>query len=324
MGALLDPQNLVVILVSVAAAALVYAFVVPMLNKNPLDARMKSVALERDQIRQRERERLSQESKSHESRTSLREEQKEFYKRIVDALDLRKRLDDGSLTNKLAQAGIRSNQTLTVFLALRVLLPFAFGAVTALYIYVLIPDLLPSSQKPLVVAFGFVIGFYGPNIYLSNKTTKRQVNIKKAWPDALDLMLICVESGMTVEAAIKRVSEEIGIQSVELAEELALTHAELSYLSERRQAYENLYKRTGLQVVKAVATAMVQAERYGTPVGQALRVLADENRAFRMMEAEKKAASLPPKLTLPMIVFFLPCLFVVIATPAYIQIMANN
>jgi tight adherence protein C len=149
---------------------------------------------------------------------------------------------------------------------------------------------------------------------------RRQQSIMQAFPDALDLMLICVESGMSIETAFTRVSAEIGSQSPELAEELALTTAELSYLPDRRQAFDNLAKRCGHDGVKQVATALNQAEKYGTPMGQALRVTATENRELRMQEAERKAASLPAKLTVPMIIFFLPCLFVVIMGPAAITI----
>jgi tight adherence protein C len=160
-----------------------------------------------------------------------------------------------------------------------------------------------------------------PDLFLKNLITRRQQSVRRAFPDALDLMLICVESGMSVDAAFKKVSEEVGTQSIPLAEELALTTAELSYLQDRRQAYENLAVRTNIDGVKAVCTALIQAERYGTPLGQALRVLAQENRDMRMAEAEKKAAGLPPKLTVPMILFFLPVLFVVILGPAAIRVM---
>jgi tight adherence protein C len=144
--------------------------------------------------------------------------------------------------------------------------------------------------------------------------------MRRSWPDGLDLLLICVESGMSIEQAFRRVASEVGAQCIPLAEELALTTAELSYLAERRTAYENLGNRTGLEAVKSITTALIQAERYGTPLGQALRVLAQESRDIRMNEAEKKAAALPPKLTVPMILFFLPVLFVVIMTPALIQV----
>jgi tight adherence protein C len=144
----------------------------------------------------------------------------------------------------------------------------------------------------------------------------------RAFPDALDLLLICVESGMSIEAAFRKVGDEIGSQSVPLAEEFALTTAELSYLSERRQAYENLDKRTNLDGVKSVCVTLQQSERYGTPLASSLRVMAQENRDMRMAEAEKKAAGLPPKLTVPMILFFLPVLFIVILGPAAIRVMA--
>jgi tight adherence protein C len=163
-------------------------------------------------------------------------------------------------------------------------------------------------------------GYYAPSVYIKNLIGKRQLSIRRAWPDALDLLLICVESGMAIETALRKVSEEIGSQSLPLAEELSLTTAELSYLQDRRKAFENLGFRTGLDGVKAVMTSLIQSERYGTPIATALRVLAQENRDMRMAEAEKKAAALPPKLTVPMIVFFLPVLFVVIMTPAFIQV----
>jgi tight adherence protein C len=169
---------------------------------------------------------------------------------------------------------------------------------------------------------GAYVGFYFPILFISNLIQRRQKSIKRVFPDALDLLLICVQAGMSVEAAMNKVAGEIGSRSVELAEEFSLTTAELSYLPERRQAYENLGKRTGLTVVRAVGTSLIQAERYGTAVGQALRVLSKESRDMRMAEAEKKAAELPPKLTVPMIVFFLPVLFVVILGPAVIQFLA--
>ena len=162
-----------------------------------------------------------------------------------------------------------------------------------------------------------------PNLFIKNKITKRQASINRAFPDALDLMLICVESGMSLEATFKRVSEEVGAQSIELAEELTLATAELSYLSDRRQTFENLAKRVPLEGMKSLCLALQQSERFGTPVAQTLRVIAQENRDQRMTAAEKKAAALPPKLTVPMIVFFLPVLFVVILGPAVIKVMAT-
>jgi tight adherence protein C len=164
------------------------------------------------------------------------------------------------------------------------------------------------------------IGIHAPMLYLKNAIKKRQHSIKRAFPDALDLLLICVESGMSVELAFRRVAAEIGSQSIPLAEEFTLTTAELSYLQDRKVAYENLQKRTGLDGVKSVCMALVQSERYGTPLATTLRVMAQENRDQRMTEAEKKAASLPPMLTVPMVLFFLPVLFVVILGPTGIKL----
>jgi tight adherence protein C len=239
----------------------------------------------------------------------------------VERLDLRRLLADESTMAKLRMAGFRGQNPLTKFLFFRLVLPFVGLALAVTYVFVLGGF---AQQPPLIKLFICIIaayaGFYAPVLYVSNRATKRKQSIQAAWPDALDLMLICVESGMSVEAAFRRVAEEIGTQSVELAEEFVLTNAELSFLQERRQAYENLGNRTGLESVKSVSQALIQAERYGTPVSHALRVLASESRDMRMNAAEKKAAALPPKLTVPMILFFLPVLFAVILGPAGIQI----
>jgi tight adherence protein C len=209
------------------------------------------------------------------------------------------------------------------FIFFRFVMPPILFVVTLLYLSFLNDfGLQPMARFAASCGAAFV-GFYLPNLFVENVITRRQDSIRKAFPDALDLLLICVESGMSIEAAFQKVAAEIGEESVELAEELGLTTAELSYLQERRMAYENLAKRTGLPGVKAVSTSLIQAERYGTPLGQALRVMAQENRDMRMSEAEKKAASLPPKLTVPMIVFFLPALFGVILGPAIIKATAT-
>ena len=190
------------------------------------------------------------------------------------------------------------------------------------YMFAIITMEQPAFVKIGIALGAAYIGMQLPYLFLKNKIQKRQLSIRRAFPDALDLLLICVESGMSVEAAFKRVSQEIGTQSVALAEELMLTNAELSYLQDRRMAYENLARRTDLEGVKAVCVALQQSERYGTPLGNTLRVMAQENRDMRMSEAEKKAAALPPKLTVPMILFFLPVLFIVILGPAAIKVMS--
>jgi tight adherence protein C len=171
-----------------------------------------------------------------------------------------------------------------------------------------------------VGAVGAIFGNFLPYILLRNLITRRQASIRLAWPDSLDLLLICVESGMAIEPAMQRVAREIGSISIPLADELALTVAELSFLQDRRKAFENLGKRTGMPDVKSVVTSLIQSERYGTPLGMALRVLAQENRDMRMAEAERKASALPPRLTVPMMLFFMPVIFVVIMGPVVMQV----
>jgi tight adherence protein C len=203
-------------------------------------------------------------------------------------------------------------------------MPFVMAALVAFYLFVVNDFGLPGMVRVAAVVFGLAAGFYLPNLYISNRAQKRRQSIVQAFPDSLDLLLICVESGMSIEAAITKVGAEIGGQSIDLAEEYTLLSAELSYLPERRQAYEGFARRTNHPGIKSVATAMIQAEKYGTPLGQALRVMAKENREMRLAAAEKKAAALPAKLTVPMIVFFLPVLFVVILGPAIIKIQDMN
>jgi len=315
---LYDPSFLIALLVSIAVFATVFTLL-PALGGNQLKARMKSVALEREELRAKQRARLAAESDRR--RKGLREEQSVGMTNIVERLDLKRALADESTLNKLKMAGFRGQNPLTRFLFFRLVLPFVGFALGVVYTFVLggLPE-RPFFVKLFVCILLAYAGFYAPVLYVSNRASKRKQSIQRAWPDALDLMLICVESGISVEAAFRRVADEIGSQSVELAEEFVLTNAELSFLQERRQAYENLAGRTGLESVKAVSQALIQAERYGTPVAQALRVLANESRDMRMNAAEKKAAALPPKLTVPMILFFLPVLFAVILGPAGIQV----
>jgi len=317
-ASLLDPGFLIAMLVAIAVFATVFTLL-PALSGDPLKARMKSVALERDELRAKQRARLATEAERR--RRGLREEQSVGMRNIVDRLDLRRALADEQTLNKLRMAGFRGQNPLTKFLFFRLVLPFVGFALAAVYLFLLggLPA-QPAFVKLFVCVVAAYAGFYAPVLYVSNRASKRKDSIQKAWPDALDLLLICVESGMSVEAAFRRVADEIGTQSVELAEEFVLTNAELSFLQERRQAYENLANRTGLETVKSVSQALIQAERYGTPVSHALRVLSNESREHRMNQAEKKAAALPPKLTVPMILFFLPVLFAVILGPAGIQV----
>ena len=310
-----DPQTLLAGAVAAGVVVTVLTVGSSMLERNEMATRMKAVAGERERLRARERARLG-----IDRGTSLRVEPKTYMKNLVEKLQLKNALADEKTADRLRQAGFRGQAPLTVFLFARFVLPFAAFAFAMFYLFVLTNLATPGNIKFIYALGAAGLGLYLPNLYVQNAIGKRQKSIRRAWPDALDLMLICIESGMSAEAAFRRVADEIGAQSLPLAEEMSLTAAELSYLQERRKAYENLASRTGLEPVRAVTTALIQAEKYGTPLGQALRVLSAESRAQRLSEAEKKAAALPPKLSVPMIIFFLPVLFIVIIGPAMIQL----
>jgi tight adherence protein C len=313
-------NNAHVLVAPMAAMAAFLAVLVvawPYFARDNLDARVLAMGKERERIRKRERERLNAPRKE----ISLKSEPRRLFRVIVDRFNLAKQAEDAGIVLRLRMAGYRGQGPILTYLAARLLAPVVLFAVTSFYVFaVLKPDvsLLVQGAIPLVAGG---LGYYVPAVFIRNRITKRQKAIRRAWPEALDLLLICVEAGMSVEGAFRKVSQEIGSQSRELAEELALTTAELSYLQDRRSAYENLGARTGLEGVRATVTSLIQSEKYGTSVAQSLRVLAQETRDMRMSEAEKKAAALPPKLTVPMILFFLPVLFAVIITPAIIQIM---
>jgi len=314
-----DRQFLIMAFAAVAATATVLTLTMPLLSTDALGRRMKAVAFEREKLRQRERERMARGEK-----VTLRQSPRQYMKTIVERFNLTKWLAQDEARGKLVQAGYRGQAPYITYLFFRMVTPIVTLPVTAFYMFVVLEWDQPMLIKVSICVFAAYAGMQLPYLLLKNKISKRQLSIRRAFPDALDLLLICVESGMSIEAAFRRVSAEIGSQSIALAEELTLTTAELSYLQERRQAYDNLGKRTDLEGVKAVCLALQQAERYGTSLAQTLRVLAQENRDMRMMEAEKKAAGLPPKLTVPMILFFLPVLFVVILGPAAIRVMATQ
>lgn len=311
-----NPQFMLALLAAIAAAATVLTIAIPLTEGNSLQKRMKNVATEREKIRARERERLNRQNE----KVSLRQEPKAYMRRIVERFKLGDWLGTENAKKQLAMAGYRGPQAEVAFLFFRLAVPVGLFLFTLFYVFFINDFGQGFAVKIAMAIAGAYLGIKAPEIFLSNQAGKRQFSMRQAFPDALDLLLICVESGMSIEHAFRKVSGEVGSQSVPLAEEFALCTAELSYLSDRRIAYENLALRTGLESVKSVSTALIQAERYGTPLGTALRVLAQESRDQRMTAAEKKAAALPPKLTVPMILFFLPVLFVIIMTPALVQV----
>lgn len=314
---LTQPNNVIAALTGLGVFATVVTLTSPSLGKSNLEGRLKSVANRREELRRRSREAMAQKTKGP---ANLRHTDEGLYKRVVEKLDLSRLLEDPKAVEKLAQAGLRGPKPLTTFYFFRFVAPFVFALAAAGYIFLINDFHLKGVTKFAPIFVGLFIGYYAPNFYISNLAAKRKTSIVGAFPDALDLLLICVEAGMSIEAAIAKVGAEIGSASLELAEELALVNAELSYLPDRRLAYDGLARRTNHPGIKSVSTALIQAEKYGTPLGSVLRVMAKENRELRLSAAEKKAASLPAKLTVPMILLFLPVLFIVIIGPAAINI----
>lgn len=233
-------------------------------------------------------------------------------------------LQNSEMRLTLAQAGYRGAKPIATFIIMRFLAPPVIGIVTAIYIYFFLPHIAETPMRYILFVFLSVgVGYFAPVVWIKNIKNKRQANIKDNYPDMLDLILICAEAGMSTELAFRRVSEEIGQQCPELQDELELFVAELSYLSERRQAYKNLSLRIGLPQIRALTSMLIQSESYGMSLSKTLRTLAEEGRFEKLSDAERKAASLPSKLTVPMMIFFMPALFVVIMTPAALQIMDN-
>src|ERR1700723_2689054 len=312
-----DAHFMTMLLAAVAVSATAYTLIMPLFAGEGLAKRMKAVASERERIRQGERDHLSATEK-----VSLRQAPKQLVAKVVDDFNLGKWLAQEAARDKLIMAGYRGQAPYVTFLFFRLVTPVLLFLAAIVYVFV-----ISHMQKTVPVKIGMCVGaaylgLQAPMLFLKNAISKRQLSIRRAFPDALDLLLICIESGMSIEAAFRRVSIEVVTQSVPLSEEFTLPTAELSYLQDRKVAYENLAKRTGLEGVKSVCLALQQSERYGTPLGQSLRVMAQENRDMRMNEPAKKAAALPPKLTVPMILFFLPVLFVVILGPTGIKIAA--
>lgn len=314
----LQPKLMVMLLAALATVATVIAIAMPALSRDRSDQRMKVMAVERDRMRI---ERMA-ELAANERHGSLRQAPKGYMQQLVDLIGIQKMFDTEETRDRLKMAGLRGQGPLVTYMFFRIVAPPIAVLIALLYLFLILDLKYPPIAKLAMAAAAGYLGFFLPNIFVKNMITKRQQSIKDAFPDSLDMLLICVQAGMSTELAFAKVAREVGGQSLALAEEYSLTTAELSYLPDRRLAFENLGRRTGIDGIKSVATALIQAERYGTPVGTALRVMAKENRDLRMSEAEKKAAALPPKLTVPMIVFFLPVLFVVVLGPAVMQVMS--
>jgi tight adherence protein C len=300
------------ILAGIAALAMAVAIYAAITVRDPMTKRVKALNERRDQLK-------SGIAVTARKRQSL-VRRNDTTDKMTQALGSLKMLQDSQIKvieQKLAQAGIRKREWAVAVVLARLVLPIVLGGLAALVIYY--ANYFPAwgSFKRFIVFAGAVgLGYKGPDIYLSNLIQKRTDAIRKGLPDALDLLVICAEAGLTVDASFERVARELGRAYPELGDEFSMTSIELSFLTERRQAFENLAFRVNLDAVRGVVTTMIQTERYGTPLASALRVLSAEFRNERMMRAEEKAARLPAIMTIPLILFILPVLFIVIIGPA--------
>lgn len=306
----MKPEDALAILFGVVAFFVVIALWQALLVRDPIVVRAKSLLARRSE--------LMAQYLGH-ARPRQRPAAQGLMANIVLRFRLLQGEKTGNMRERLAQAGIRSREALIVFLFCKLCLPLAFGLVALILFEGMDAYNLSPTNKFIACIGSVLFGALGPGIWIKNKVNKRQAAIRKSVPDALDLLVICVEAGLSLDAALARVSRELGRGAPELADEFQLTSLELGFLPERRQALDNLSKRVTLPSIRAVVGSLLQTEKYGTPLAQSLRVLAAEFRNERMMRAEEKAARLPAILTVPMVVFILPTLFVVLIGPAVIK-----
>lgn len=313
----MDSYDSVIILLSAIAAAISFvAFALPMLNRGEKRAYYQSV------IEKRRKDLFDQNRAELEKRGT---KQALSARQSLSALFRVERMMGNmgeKVREQLLQAGIRSTSAPLKFIIARMILPVVLVGFCMLILSKSEKEISEGMTILILLAAAFA-GYKLPSVLLKNKALKRAEEIGQTFPDALDMMLICVQGGIGLEQAVSKIAEEIAEHSPTLAEELGILSAEMAMLNDRRSALQDFAKRVGTSTAKTFSTALIQAEQYGTSVSVAMRMMADDLRDMRMQEAERKAASLPPKLTVPMILFFLPVLFIVILGPAILRAKAT-
>ena len=299
-----NPQ--IMALIALLAAVLVLVFARLVLVPSPMSRRIRKIRVQADAVAPE----FVPDADSPVSHVAAR----------IEALGARLRWMPADMPRRLRQAGFSKRLSPARYLVLKLLAPVLFFPIVWAYMELILGARLPVAALALVSAGIAALAFWAPDLLIKNATLRRKKRIERGWPDALDLLHLCMNAGMGLEAALAKVAQEIRPSYPDIADELILTSTELTYLQERRRALENLSDRVEIASVREAVTTLVQSERYGTSLGETLQVLARQNRAQRLAAAEKKAATLPPKLTVPMIAFFLPALFVVIAAPAIIRL----
>jgi tight adherence protein C len=296
-------EDLLILMTALSAGSVAITVWFTLLQRDPAARRVKMIADQRSALRST----MVQPRRRQQRLPALG-----MMRRVVDRLNLLKSGQAERISQKLMRAGWRSKDAIIRYLFMKLALPLVFGVIVVGVLYGLnLYDLAPIPK--LGAALGSVVlGAYLPDVIVKNATQKRQDTIRKALPDALDLMVICAEAGLSLDATLSRVSQEMELACPELADELGLTGLELGFLPDRRKALQNLAMRIDLPVVRGVVNTLLQAEKYGTPLAQSLRIMSGESRNERIMKAEEKAARLPAMLTVPMIIFTMPPLFVVL------------
>ena len=313
----LDPNVVIPLIFSALAFLTVIGLALPWLQPDFFATRLKVIRERRAELNRQRGERLERGGLRREGQSG----RIDVMRAILEKLQLRNLAEQPELKRKLVRAGWRGTRPLIIFTFLRVSLPIVCAAAALFVVFNRAGEPVAPMVGLSIAMVAALVGYGLPNILVTNAIARRQQELQKNFPDALDLTVICVEAGLSLEAAFARVAEELDADARAIAEEIGLTNAELAFLSDRRQALENLAERTGTAPIKSLVTSLVQSERYGTPLGQALRVVSQESRDTRMARAEEKAASLPAKLTVPMVTFFLPVLFMVLIGPTIIQVI---
>ncbi|MFP6744642.1 MAG: type II secretion system F family protein [Alphaproteobacteria bacterium] len=310
--------TIILFMATAATFMMVVVIALPFLQQDQAKSRLKIVTKRREELQAQQRARLQDEKK----KSVVRESQIGMMKKVVVALNLQNLLASPELKLKLAGAGYRGPSVAIIFTSTRILTPIVLVLVSTLILFFTKTFEMDFYTKVFITIAAAPAGWFLPGIILHSQLQKRQQDFTAFFPDALDLLVICVEAGLSMEAAFGRVAEEMSDTAPVLAQEFGLTTAELAYLGDRSKALQNLSNRTAIESVRSLTTSLIQTEKYGTPLGTALRVISNENRAKRMAKVEEKAAALGAKLTVPMIAFFLPVIFLVVIGPAVVQMMA--
>ena len=310
----MNAEDLIVLMAALTAFVSSFAVWSALLYRDPAAKRAELMATQREALRA---------GLVTTQRRKERDHSLTFMRQVVDRLQLMKSSQAEKITNNLARAGWRSKDALVRYLFMKVALPFVFGGLALFLVYGLNFGSLDSTGKLIATLVAVIIGAYFPDIVVKNAGQKRQDLIRKSLPDALDLMVICAEAGLSLDATLMRVADEMASAGPEISDEFSMTSLELGFLPERQKALENMSVRCALPGIRGMVNTLMQSERYGTPLAHSLRVLSQESRDERMLKAEEKAARLPALLTVPMILFILPPLFIVLLGPAIIQVMDN-